>query len=216
MNKRNCNRVIDLKNTPGIISSAACVGKKEKEGPLSDYFDVCFPDDGIGQTSWEKAESELLKTAVETAADKAGVSEYEIDIIFAGDLMNQCTASTYALRDSNVPVCGLFGACSTMALALALSALFVDGGYASKAVAAACSHFCSAEKQFRYPLEYGGQRSPSAQWTVTGAGAFVVGEKSKDCVRIPRVMIGKIFDAGITDTSNMGAAMAPVDVKIEP
>ncbi len=209
MKKRNADSVIELKNTPGIISSAACVGKTEQEGPLSEYFDICFPDDGIGQTSWEKAESELLRTAVETALDKAGLPEDEIGIVFAGDLMNQCTASTYALRESNIPLCGLFGACSTMALSLALSALVVDGNFVSRAVAAACSHFCSAEKQFRYPLEYGGQRAPAAQRTVTGAGAFVVGGKSKDKVIIPRVLIGKITDAGITDTSNMGAAMAP-------
>ncbi len=203
------NRIIYLKNKPCILSSAACVGKTEKEGPLSEYFDVCYDDDGIGQSSWEKAESELLKAAVNIASEKAKLNKSNPDIIFSGDLMNQCTASTYALRDSKIPFCGLFGACSTMALSLALSVIFVDAGYVSTAVASACSHFCSAEKQFRYPLEYGGQRTPSAQRTVTGAGAFVVGENKKNKVTIPRVYFGRINDAGVCDTSNMGAAMAP-------
>lgn len=203
------NRVITLKNAPGIISSSGVVGKTEGEGPLSDYFDYCFPDDGMGQETWEKAESHMMKTAVEKAVEKSGLSVAEIKMIFAGDLMNQCTATTYALRDSQIPVCGLFGACSTMALSLALAAVYADGNTRSNIMAAACSHFCSAEKQFRYPLEYGGQRAPAAQRTVTGAGAFVIGEKTKNCVAIPRVLIGKIRDAGISDTSNMGAAMAP-------
>lgn len=203
------NRIIYLKNKPCVLSSASCVGKTEKEGPLSEYFDICYDDDGIGQSSWEKAESELLKNAVEKALEKAPFDTAAVNIIFSGDLMNQCTASTYALRDSKIPFCGLFGACSTMALSLVLSALLVDAGYVSTAVASACSHFCSAEKQFRYPLEYGGQRTPSAQRTVTGAGAFVVGKNKKNKIFIPRVYFGKINDAGVCDTSNMGAAMAP-------
>lgn len=203
------NRVIALKNSPGIISSAGIVGKTEGEGPLKEYFDYSFPDDGMGKETWEKAESFMMKTAVEKAVEKSGLTPAEIKMIFAGDLMNQCTATTYALRESQMPVCGLFGACSTMALSIALAAVYADGNTQSNTMAAACSHFCSAEKQFRYPLEYGGQRAPSSQRTVTGAGAFVIGEKSRSRIIIPRVLIGRIKDAGITDTSNMGAAMAP-------
>lgn len=201
--------VIELKNKPSVISFASCVGKTEGEGPLHQYFDVCFPDDGINESSWEKAESKLLRTAIETAVEKSYLSTDDIDIVFAGDLMNQCTSSTYALRDFDVPFCGLFGACSTMAYSLALSSLVVDGGYRNIAVAATCSHFCSAEKQFRYPLEYGSQKPPSAQRTVTGAGTFIISENKKGDIIIPRIMFGKITDLGVCDTSNMGAAMAP-------
>ena len=209
-------RVIELKNNPAVIASACAVGKNESEGPLRDEFDVVFPDDGIGQSSWENAESELIFTAVSKCLEKSGLSEKDIGIIFAGDLINQCTSSTYAIRGFQTPFGGLFGACSTMAYSLALSAIMVDGGYADFALAATSSHFCSAEKQFRYPLEYGSQRAPSSQRTVTGSGAFIVGKNSCPDIIIPRVQFGTITDAGVSDTSNMGAAMAPVDVKIEP
>ena len=209
-------RVIELKNTPCVIASAASVGKTEGEGPLKSEFDVCFPDDGAGQTSWENAESELLYTAITKSMEKANVTENDLGIIFSGDLMNQCTSSTYAVRGLKVPFACLFGACSTMAYSLGLASLFVDGGYGSFAVASAVSHFCSAEKQFRYPLEYGAQRPPCAQRTVTGAGAFVIGDYCKNHITIPRILFGEITDLGINDTTNMGAAMAPVDVKIEP
>ena len=202
-------RVIELKNKPSVIASAASVGKTEGEGPLKDEFDVVFPDDGIGQSSWENAESELMFTAVNKCLDKSGLSEKDIGIIFAGDLINQCTSSTYAIRGLDIPFGGLFGACSTMAYSLALSSLVVDGGYADYALAATSSHFCSAEKQFRYPLEYGSQRSPASQRTVTGSGAFIVGKSVFPDIIIPRVQFGIITDAGINDTSNMGAAMAP-------
>ena len=209
-------RVIELKNRPAVIASAAAVGKTEGEGPLRDEFDVVFRDDGIQQSSWENAESELMFVAVSKCLEKAGLSERDVGIIFAGDLINQCTSSTYAIRGFDSPFGGLYGACSTMAYSLALASLFVDGGYADYALAAASSHFCSAEKQFRYPLEYGSQRAPASQRTVTGAGAFAVGKSSSADIVIPRVQFGIITDAGINDTSNMGAAMAPVDVKIEP
>ncbi|MBR3768671.1 MAG: stage V sporulation protein AD [Clostridia bacterium] len=201
--------VVELKNSPCVLSSAACVGKTEGEGPLKDYFDVCYPDDGINQTSWENAESQLLHDAIDTAVNKASLENNNPDIIFAGDLLNQCTSSTYAVRSFNVPFAGLFGACSTMAFSIAMASVFVDGGYVKSAAAATSSHFCSAEKQFRYPLEYGGQRAPSAQRTVTGAASFIIGEKKRNSVFIPRVLFGKVVDFGITDTSNMGAAMAP-------
>ena len=209
-------RVIELKNRPCVIASAAVVGKTESEGPLRAEFDVCFPDDGAGEESWENAESRLLYTAIIKSMEKAGIAEKELGIIFSGDLMNQCTSSTYAVRGFKVPFACLFGACSTMAYSLGLASLFVDGGYATSALASAVSHFCSAEKQFRYPLEYGAQRPPCAQRTVTGAGAFVVGRNCSNHITVPRVLFGEITDLGINDTANMGAAMAPVDVKIEP
>ncbi len=210
------NNVIELKNMPGVISSGCAVGKNEGEGPLRDSFDVIFSDDGISESSWEKAESKLMNIAITTALNKSDIKQSDIDIVFAGDLMNQCTSSTYAVRNMMIPFCGIFGACSTMAYALALSSLVTDGRYAKYAVAATSSHFCSAEKQFRYPLEYGSQKTPSAQRTVTGAGAFVIGLNKEKPIVIPRILFGRVIDPGITDTSNMGAAMAPVDVKIEP
>lgn len=203
------NNVIELKNNPSVIASACAVGKTEGEGPLSKYFDIIFPDDGIGETSWENAESKLMHTVINKSLLKANKIYSDIDIVFAGDLLNQCTSSTYAVRNITVPFAGIFGACSTMAYSLALSSLTVDGGYMKYAVAATSSHFCSAEKQFRYPLEYGSQKPPAAQRTVTGAGAYVIGSFIKNSVYIPKILFGKVVDAGITDTSNMGAAMAP-------
>lgn len=202
-------RVIELKNKPSVIATAASVGKTEGEGPLRDEFDLVFSDDGVGQTSWENAESQLMFTAINKCLDKSGLSEKDIGIIFAGDLINQCTSSTYAIRGFNTPFGGLFGACSTMAYSVALASLMVDGGYADFALAATSSHFCSAEKQFRYPLEYGSQRAPASQRTVTGSGAFIMGNSSSHDIIIPRIQFGIIKDAGINDMSNMGAAMAP-------
>ena len=199
----NKSRIIELKNKPCIVASAASVGKTESEGPLKNSFDIIFPDDGINQTSWEAAESELLYSSVERCMEKASITEDMLDVIFSGDLINQCTSSTYAVRGMDVPFACLFGACSTMAYSLAMAGVFVD------ALASAVSHFCSAEKQFRYPLEYGSQRPPCAQRTVTGSGAFIVGKNIKGKIFIPRVQLGKIVDLGINDTSNMGAAMAP-------
>lgn len=138
-----------------------------------------------------------------------------INVIFAGDLLNQCTGTTFGIRELGIPFYGVYGACSTMALSLASAALWVDGGLADTAVASTSSHFCSAEKQFRMPLEYGGQRPPSSQWTVTGAGAAVVSRAAKK-TKIEKVIIGRIQDYGIKDANNMGAAMAPVDVKLTP
>ena len=216
MSKVKNSRVIELTNAPSVISSACCVGKTESEGPLQEYFDICFPDDGINEKTWEAAESRLMNTAISRAIEKAGIDFSDIGIIFAGDLMNQCTSSTYAVRSFSVPFAGIFGACSTMAYSIALSSLVVNSGYMSYSVAATSSHFCSAEKQFRYPLEYGSQKTPSAQRTVTGSGAFVIGSNIKDSVTIKKVLFGKVTDLGILDTSNMGAAMAPDDVKIRP
>lgn len=203
------NRVIELNTRPSLTGYGSCAGKTESEGPISQDFDICFTNDGMNQSSWEKAECELLSNAVGIALKTANKSFGDIDVAFAGDLLNQCTPSSYSFRNKNIPFCGLFGACSTMAYSLLLASLCVDGRYCETAVAATSSHFCSAEKQFRYPVEYGSQRSPTSQRTVTGAGAFVIERNKKERVLIPRVLIGKVIDLGVTDSANMGAAMAP-------
>lgn len=208
--------VLKLSGMTRVAGSAGVGAKTESEGPLSEDFDFLYPDDGIGQPTWEKAESELHKKAVTLAIENSGRKSEEIDCIFAGDLLNQCTGSTFGIRDMNIPFIGMYGACSTMVLSLAAAAVFVDSGAAETAVASTSSHFCSAEKQFRFPLEYGGQRTPTAQRTATAAGAAVLEYGKPEGIIIDKVMFGKITDKGITDPNNMGAAMAPVDVKIEP
>ena len=200
--------VLEFAQPPCVIASAAVTGKTEGEGPLAREFDACYPDDGLGKANWNEAEAELLFQAVTRAIEKGRLYRSDIDLIVAGDLLNQCTASTFGAKDFGVPFAGVFGACSTMAYAMALAALLVDGKGFDNVVAATSSHFCSAEKQFRYPLEYGGQRAQTAQRTVTGGAACVIGRGYEDII-IPRAMFGKITDYGIKDAANMGAAMAP-------
>lgn len=201
---------------PKIISFASVVGKKEGQGPLAKEFDEIYPDTTMGEDSWEKAESLYLKTAIKKAISKSGLQKSDIDVICSGDLLNQCIGSSFGIRDFGLPFCGVYGACSTMALSLCMTTLMIETGAFSNCVAATSSHFCSAEKQFRKPLEYGGQRPPSAQWTVTGSGAVVLGRDGGRGVYIDKIHLGTIQDLGILDSNNMGAAMAPVDVKIEP
>lgn len=201
-------QTVYLKNSPCVISSAGVVGRREGDGPLGSEFDRVFEDGRMNEDSWEKAESDLHRCAVETAISKAGLSAADIDLILAGDLLGQSMGTTFGIRELNIPFLGLYGACSTMALSLATAALFVDSGAVNVAVASTSSHFCSAEKQFRLPLEYGGQRPPQAQWTATASGAAVIG-KEKGNVTVSSLTYGKICDLGITDANNMGAAMAP-------
>ena len=208
MNKKQGRQTVILENRPRIIASAGVVGKKEGEGPLREEFDRIFTDGRMNEDSWEKAESALQKAAIETAIQKSGKKNEEIDLLFAGDLLGQCIGTTFGIRDFGIPFAGLYGACSTMALSLAMAGVFVNSGAAKTAIAATSSHFCSAEKQFRLPLEYGGQRPPQAQWTATAAGAAVV-ENADSGVTIEAVTFGKICDMGVTDANNMGAAMAP-------
>ncbi|MCI8497229.1 MAG: stage V sporulation protein AD [Clostridiales bacterium] len=195
-----------LNPRPGIQGYAAVVGKKEGEGPLARSFDKIHDDTSLGQQTWEKAESQLQAEAVELALAKANISPEGANYILAGDLLNQCISSTYGLRSFNIPLIGLFGACSTMALSLGMSALLVHTGLASACACVTSSHFCSAERQFRFPLEYGGQRTPTAQWTATAAGSAVV--SGNEAPYVAGVMVGKIVDMGIKDANNMGAAMA--------
>ena len=195
-------------NHPIIASSAAVVGKKESQGPLASYFDYLSQDTKFGQKSWEKAESKMQELALDKARDKLNLRNKDIDILFAGDLLNQCIGSSFSLRGTGIPFAGLYGACSTMAESLMLSAMAVDAGFFDTAAAITSSHFASAERQYRFPLVYGGQRTPTAQWTVTGSGCAIV-RKSGDGPYINAATIGQIVDYGICDANNMGAAMAP-------
>ncbi len=208
MAKRIGKDTVILENYPSIIGYGCVVGKKEKEGPLGSYFNSFDNDARFGEKSFEKAESRLQKIAVENALKKANLSEKDIDMIFAGDLLNQCIGSTFGLRKMGISLLGLYGACSTMALGLGISAVMVDSGAANTAIAVTSSHFCSAERQYRFPLEYGALRPQTAQRTVTGSGATILG-KSNVLPFINAVTFGKVTDFGITDANNMGAAMAP-------
>lgn len=201
-------KTVILNESVYIRSYASVVGKLEGEGPLGDGFDMVFGDETLEEPSFEKAESRLQQLSVKTALEKGGLTPEQADIVLAGDLLNQCVGSSYGLRDFGIPFAGLYGACSTMALSLCLGSVLVASGAAQTAVAVTSSHFCSAERQFRFPLEYGGQRPQSAQWTVTGSGAAVIDNK-KSNIEIHSVRFGKIVDMGVTDMNNMGAAMAP-------
>ena len=209
MIRRIGQRTLQLENRPFLLAHAAAVGKKEGEGPLGAQFDFVTDDDRMGQKSWELAESELQKTAIETALNKAGLQKGDLDMILAGDLLNQCIGSFLASMQSDVPYLGQYGACSTMAQGLALGACLVEGGAARRLVASASSHFCSAERQYRFPLAYGGQRTPTAQWTATAAGAAVLGGQGSGHIRITHALFGKMVEMGVKDANNMGAAMAP-------
>ena len=209
--KKIGKQTIKLQNPPKIISTFSIVGPKEGDGPLKDYFDEIINDDTLGKDSFEKAESEMMYTAIKGAISRANLKEEDIDYLFAGDLLNQIVSSGYAARELNIPFFGLYGACSTMSESLSMASLFLDGGFARYAVASTSSHFSSAERQFRFPLEYGSQRNPTAQWTVTGSGAMVLSNYG-DFPRVTYVTTGVVKDYGEKDTNNMGAAMAPAAV----
>lgn len=208
MAKKITRNTFLMETPPTIHSFAGIVGKKEGEGPISGFFDEIEEDAYFGQKTWEQAESELMKRTVLKAMSKGGLSSENIDYMFAGDLLNQCISSTYGLRDLGIPLFGIYGACSTMSEGLALSALMTDSGLGGNIIAATSSHFCTAERQFRFPLSYGSVRPPTAQWTCTASGAAVVSPKTTSPF-IRAVTIGKIVDMGVTDANNMGAAMAP-------
>ncbi|TDT50797.1 stage V sporulation protein AD [Fonticella tunisiensis] len=201
-------QTVKFKNPPSIVSTASIVGPKEGEGPLREYFDLIISDDLYDEDSWEKAESKMAREAVRMALKKIGMTPDRVDYLFEGDLLNQITSSSFVARDLKIPFFGLYGACSTMTESLSLAAMITDGGYSDYAVAATSSHFSSAERQFRFPLELGTQRPPTAQWTVTGAGAAVVGRNGEGPY-ITYVTTGRVMDFGIKDANNMGAAMAP-------
>lgn len=206
--KRLGRQTVRFDSPPVIAAVASVAGKKERAGPLGHCFDKTSDDSYFGQKSWEKAESFMQSQALDIACGKLNIKPDRLDYIFAGDLLNQCCASAFAMRGTNAPFFGLYGACSTFCEALTLAAMSIDGGFAETSAAVTSSHFCGAERQFRLPLEYGGQRTPTAQWTATAAGSAILCANG-DGPRINAVTTGMIRDAGITDANDMGAAMAP-------
>lgn len=208
MIRRIGGHTIGFEEMPSIIGFASVAGKKEAEGPLKNAFDTIIYDSYDGKDSYEQAESKFQTEAVSTALKKAGIRADEVDYIFAGDLLNQCVGSSFGLLDFNIPYLGQYGACSTMAQGLIMASVFVESGAANIAMCVTSSHFCSAERQYRFPMEYGGVRTPTAQWTVTGSGSCVL-TKGKKGPGVSRATVGKIVDLGVKDANNMGAAMAP-------
>ncbi len=202
---------VEIKNPVYIMESASVVGTKEGQGPLGSLFDMVGQDDMFGCDSWEEAESSLQKDAVYLALGKAGLKKEDIRYLFAGDLLGQSIASSFGLAGYEIPLIGLYGACSTCGLSLSMGAMAVNAGYASHVACVTSSHFASAEKEFRFPLGYGNQRPLSASWTVTGSGAFILGDTpgKKARARITGITTGKIMDFGLKDSMNMGACMAP-------
>ena len=206
--KRIGRRTIALGTPPSVLSFANIGGKFEAEGPLSGYFDELSQDSFFGEKTWEKAESAMQKKVVRRALDQARLKPGDIGYILAGDLLNQCIGSSFGLRELGIPFYGLYGACSTMGESLSLAAMLIDGGFAERTAAVTSSHFCTAERQYRMPVPYGSQRTPTAQWTATASGCTVLGREGPGPY-ITHVTCGKIVDKGIADTNNMGAAMAP-------
>ena len=208
--KKIGKQTISFDSPPTITECNSIVGPKEAQGPLAKYFDLTLDDEFWGEKSWEKAESKIIKENVNALVTKSGISTNNIDCIFAGDLLNQCISSSFGLRDSNIPFIGMFGACSTFVESMCMGAIAIES-FAQNVICATSSHFCSAEKQFRFPLELGNQRHQTSQWTVTGSGATLL---SKDGAGpfITNITLGKIVDMGIKDANNMGAAMAPAFV----
>ena len=201
-------QTIKFNTPPTILETSSIVGPKEGQGPLAKYFDQCLEDEFWGEKTWEKAESKIIRENVNTLIFKSGIPADKIDYCVAGDLLNQCISTNFGLRDLNIPFFGIFGACSTFVEGLCIGSVFIEGGGATNVLCATSSHFCSAEKQFRFPLELGNQRTPTAQWTVTGSGAALL-TKNGTGPYITHITPGRIVDMGIKDANNMGAAMAP-------
>ena len=208
MQKRLGRQTVALEKPAFILSHAAVGGKMESEGPLGSYFDQLSQDSFFGEKSWEKAESAMQKTALSRALEKAGMTAEDLDYVLAGDLLNQCIGTSFGLRDFGIPFYGLYGACSTMGESLALGSFLIAGGCADRVAAMTSSHFCTAERQYRMPVPYGSQRTPTAQWTATASGCAILGSSGSGCA-VTTVTCGKIVDRGIKDANNMGAAMAP-------
>lgn len=203
--------IIEFKNPLSLISFAVVGGEKEAEGPLGDRFDHIDLSNKFGMDTWEQSENEAQRLALNFALSKGKFKPEDIDAVFAGDLINQCTGSAYGLLSFNIPYFGVYGACSTSALSITLAALSVDSGHFKRCGAVCSSHFCSAERQFRFPLEYGSLRAPTSQWTVTAAGAFIVGN-GESGIYINSALPGRIVDGGVNDANNMGGAMAPAAI----
>lgn len=208
VNQKRGKQSFLLNNPPVITAWASIAGKKESEGPLGTYFDVVRSDSYFGQKTWEQAEKQMQMLALQTLSKKANISQRDFGLVFSGDLLNQCIGSSFTLRNTGIPHLGLYGACSTMAESLLMASMAVSGGFSDNVVAMTSSHFASSERQYRFPLGYGGQRTPTAQWTVTGSGAALVCAKGTG-PKITACTIGTVTDLGIKDANNMGAAMAP-------
>lgn len=207
-NQKRGRQSFVLEKPPVITTWASIAGKKESEGPLSYSFDVIQKDSYFGQKTWEQAEKQMQALALKTLAQKANMRQQDFGMVFSGDLLNQCIGSSFTLRNAGIPHLGLYGACSTMAESLLMASMAVGGGFSDKVVAMTSSHFASSERQYRFPLGYGGQRTPTAQWTVTGSGAALVCSSGTG-PRISACTVGTVTDLGIKDANNMGPAMAP-------
>lgn len=206
-------QTVKFENPPSVIGTSSIVGPKEGEGSLRDYYDLILQDDIYGEKSWEKAESKILKEAVEMAIKSSNTSYNDIEYLIAGDLLNQIISASFAARDLGLPFIGIYGACSTFIEGLSLGSMLIDGGFANNLVIATSSHYCTAERQFRFPLEYGSQKPPTAQRTVTGAGAAIISSsQDKQKPKITYATTGKVIDMGESDSNNMGAAMAPAAI----
>ena len=209
MSSQKCGKQsFRLKNPPTIAAWASIAGKKESEGPLAQYFDYTNQDAYFGQKTWEQSEKRMQQLALETLASKANLDIRDFGLVLSGDLLNQCIGSSFSLRNKKIPHLGLYGACSTMAESLLIASMVVDGEYSDNVVAMTSSHFASSDRQYRFPLGYGGQRTPTSQWTVTGSGAALLCQNGKG-PKITACTIGTVTDLGIKDANNMGAAMAP-------
>ena len=202
------SQTITFRSCPKIIAVSSVAGSKESEGILGKYADTVLTDDMFGEETYERAERKMLTHVIDGAIRKGGLKREDVGLLVSGDLLNQIISASFAARDFSVPFLGVYGACSTMAESLAIAAMLIDGGYAKNVVAATGSHFASAERQYRYPLELGCTRPPQSQWTVTGAGAALLSAKG-DGIAVTSATLGKVVDFGITDVNNMGAAMAP-------
>lgn len=208
MEQQRGHHSFTFENPPTITAWASVAGKKEAEGPLKKYFDHTETDAYFGQSTWEQGENRLQQIALEQLVKKANINKNDINVVFSGDLLNQCTGSSFPLKNTGIAHLGLYGACSTMAESLLVASMAVGGGFMNNAVAMTSSHFASSERQYRFPLGYGGQRPPTAQWTVTGSGAALVCKNGKG-PKITACTVGTVTDLGIKDANNMGAAMAP-------
>ena len=216
--KRIGQQTIELPSRPALCGSAAFVGRKEGEGPLGHCFDQVAKDEMYGQESFELAERQLYLDAIAAAVQKGRERMEDIQFLLGGDLLNQIITASFSARDLGIPFIGLYGACSTMSESLCLAGMLLDGGHARQVICAASSHFCTAERQYRFPLEFGSQRPPTAQWTVTGVGAALLDASPQNTplAHICQVCPGRVVDLGICDANNMGAAMAPEGVNLDP
>ena len=211
MKKRIGKRTIRLNNMPTIVAASSIVGPKEGQGPLKDKFDLVISDDLYGEKTWELAESKMVQTALEMSVKKVNKNLEDVDFLFAGDLINQLFPASFAARELGIPFFGIYGACSTMTEGMCLGSMAIDGEYAKYVLCGASSHYCTAERQFRFPLELGNQKPMTAQWTVTGAGSVLL-TKEGEGPKIKYIIPGKVIDKGIDDGNNMGAAMAPAAI----